>query len=85
MTHDVGPAFLVFGHADVEGGLGRRRGLLPSFFCHWSSFRLFSLIILGGRSTHMTTSMFMFAENGSLSSFIWGLSTNFNRPSFMAD
>jgi hypothetical protein len=29
--------------------------------------------------------MFMFTENGSLSSFIWGLSTNFNYPSFMAD
>jgi hypothetical protein len=29
--------------------------------------------------------MFMFAWNRSLSSFIWGFSANFNRPSFMTD
>jgi hypothetical protein len=32
MTHDVGLAFLVLGHEDVE--CGHRCGLLPSFFCH---------------------------------------------------
>jgi hypothetical protein len=29
--------------------------------------------------------MFMFTRNGYLSSFIWGLSANFNRPTFMVD
>jgi hypothetical protein len=29
--------------------------------------------------------MFMFTGNGSVSSFIWGLSANFSRPSFMAN
>jgi hypothetical protein len=32
-----------------------------------------------------SSTMFMFTGNRSLLSFIWGLSTNFNRPSFMAD
>jgi hypothetical protein len=86
--------------------LGHCYGLLLSFFCHCPSFGLFGLIILGGCSSPMTTSlalvnsvydgrtrtfflssstMFMFAGNGSLSSFILGLSANFNRPSFIAD
>jgi hypothetical protein len=32
-----------------------RYGLLPSFFYHWTSFRLFGLIILGDRSSPMMT------------------------------
>jgi hypothetical protein len=32
-----------------------------------------------------SSTMFMFVRNGSLSSFIWGLSVNFNHPSFMVD
>jgi hypothetical protein len=103
---DVGPAFLVLGHEDVEGGLWASLRLAPLFFCHWSSLGLFSLIILSGRSSPIMTSlplvdspwdgqtrtffpssltMFMFARNESMSSFIWGFFANFNHPSFMAD
>jgi hypothetical protein len=33
----------------------------------------------------LSSTMFMLAGNEPLLSFIWGLSTNFNRPSFMVD
>jgi hypothetical protein len=36
---------------------GRYYGLLLSFSCHWSSFRLFGLIILGDLPSHMMTSL----------------------------
>jgi hypothetical protein len=56
MPHDAGPAFFVLRHKDVEGGLWEALWLAPSFFCHWPSFRLFALIILGGRYSPMMTS-----------------------------
>jgi hypothetical protein len=56
-TPNVCRAFLVFGHEDVEDGLGALLRLAPSFFCHWSPFRLFGLIILGGHSSPTTTSL----------------------------
>jgi hypothetical protein len=45
MTLDVGPAYLVLSHEDVEGGLWASLRLTPSFFCHWPFFGLFGLII----------------------------------------
>jgi hypothetical protein len=33
----------------------------------------------------LSSTIFMIAGNGSLLSFIWGLSANFNRFSFMAN
>jgi hypothetical protein len=56
-TPDADSSFLVLGHDDVEGGLWVSLRLAPSFFCHWSSFRLFGLIILGGRSSAMMASL----------------------------
>ncbi len=48
---DADLAFLVLGHEDVEGGIW------ASFFCHWPSFGLFGLIILGGCSSPTMTSL----------------------------
>jgi hypothetical protein len=59
VTPDAGPAFLVFSHENVEGGLWPLLRLNPSFFYHWPSFGLFSLIILGGRSSSMMTSLLL--------------------------
>jgi hypothetical protein len=58
-----GPVFtpsdaIVLGHEDVEGGLWASLWHAPpSFFHHWPSFKLFGLIILGGHSSPMMTSL----------------------------
>jgi hypothetical protein len=56
-TPDATPTFHVLGHEDVESGLCASLRLAPSFFRHWPSFGLFGLIILGGRSSPMKTSL----------------------------
>jgi hypothetical protein len=56
VTPDASPAFFVLGHEDVEGGLWAALLLAPSFFWNSPSFELSGLIILGGRSSPMTTS-----------------------------
>jgi hypothetical protein len=103
---DVGPAFLVLGHEDVEGGLRASLWLAPLIrlplailWTFWldhprwpllSYDDLLALSRLGLRWLNQdllpsSSTMFMFTGNGSLSSFIWGLSVNFNHPSFMAN
>jgi hypothetical protein len=58
-SHLLMPAlpFLYLVMRMLKVAFGRRCGLLPSFCCQWSSFGLFGLIILGGRSSPMTTSL----------------------------
>jgi hypothetical protein len=58
MLLDAGPAFLIHGNEDVKGGIWALLHLAPLifFFCHWPSFGLFGLIILGGRNSPMETS-----------------------------
>jgi hypothetical protein len=106
MTPYAGPAFLVVGHEDIEGGLWVFLRLAPLIllplaifqafrFDHprWLFFPYDNLITLGQLSLRWqnhdlfpsSSTMFMFIGNGSLLSFIWGLSANFNRPSFIAD
>jgi hypothetical protein len=57
VTTDADPAFLVFGHENVEGGLWALLRLAPSFFCHCPPFGVFGLIIHGGCSSSMMTSL----------------------------
>jgi hypothetical protein len=97
---DANPTFLVLGHKDVEGGLWVPLWLssfillslviFQTFWLdhpRWSLFSYDDLLALGRTRTFfpVSSTMFMFAQNMSLSSFIWGFSINFNRPSFMAD
>jgi hypothetical protein len=57
MTPDVVLAFLVLGHEDVEGGLWASRRLAPIVLLPLAIFQTFWLIILGGRSSPMMTSL----------------------------
>jgi hypothetical protein len=57
MRPDVGLSFLVLGHEDIKGDFWALLWLAPLIFLSWLSFRLLGLIILGSRSSPMTTSL----------------------------
>jgi hypothetical protein len=57
MLPDVGHVFLVVGHEDVEGGLWALLWLAPLILLSLANLRTFHLIIIGGRSSPMTTSL----------------------------
>jgi hypothetical protein len=82
MPHDSGLPSLYLAMRMSKVAFGQRCDLPPSFLCHLPYFGLSRLIILGGHSSPMMTSfplvvsardgrnMFIFVENGSLSSLI---------------